>query len=110
MNPYQQTRLGNTTLEVPSLGFGGGTLGDPNEVISEQQSLDTLGAAYDRGIRFYDTAPWYGVGKSEHRLGTFLRNQSRKEFLINTKVGRYLTRPGDVESFEQGRWAGGFPF
>ena len=110
MNPFASNRIGSTDLEVPSLGFGGGTLGDPNEVISEERSLETLGEAYKSGIRFYDTAPWYGVGKSEHRLGTFLRNQPRGEFLINTKVGRYFTRPENADTFTQARWAGGLPF
>ena len=105
MNP-----IGSTELEVPSLGFGGGTLGDPDEVISEQRSLDTLGDAFGLGIRFFDTAPWYGIGKSEHRLGAFLRNQPRSDFTINTKVGRYFTRPENLDTFQQLRWAGGLPF
>lgn len=110
MNPFQKNRIGETELEIPSLGFGGGTLGDPEEITSEVQSLETLGVAYESGIRFYDTAPWYGIGKSEQRLGAYLRNQPRGGFFINTKVGRYFTRPENVDTFSQGRWAGGLPF
>lgn len=97
-------------MTSPQLGFGGGTLGDPNEIVSETQSFETLNEAYRSGITYFDTAPWYGVGKSEHRLGTFLRNQPRKSFSINTKVGRYLTRPENLDAFSQNRWAGGLPF
>ncbi len=110
MNPFKTNRIGKTELEIPNLGFGGGTLGDPDVVVTEQQSFDTLAEAYDKGIRFYDTAPWYGIGKSEHRLGSSLREQSRADFVLNTKVGRYLTRPDDVDTFGQGRWAGGLSF
>ena len=110
MNPFQSNRIGDTDLSIPSLGFGGGTLGDPEQMTTEPNALDTLGEAYDLGIRFYDTAPWYGLGKSEHRLGAFLRNQDRQKFWLNTKVGRFLTRPKNVDTFEQQRWAGGLPF
>jgi len=97
-------------MTVPQLGFGGGTLGDPNELDSEIQSLETLDEAFQSGIRFYDTAPWYGIGKSEHRLGAYLRNQPRESFVLNTKVGRYLSRPEDVSNVKQVRWVGGLPF
>lgn len=110
MDPLKQNRIADTEMFVSQFGFGGGTLGDPNEIISEHQSLDTLTASYSSGITFYDTAPWYGNGKSEHRLGTFLRTQARGTFTLNTKVGRYYTRPQDVETFHQDRWLGGFQF
>lgn len=110
MNPFKLNRVANTGLEVTRMGFGGGTLGDPNEIISEVRSLETIDAAFSAGIKFYDTAPWYGNGKSEHRLGTYLRNQPRDSFSLNTKVGRYYTRPDDVGAFQQPRWLGGLPF
>jgi D-threo-aldose 1-dehydrogenase len=65
-----------------------------------------LDAAWESGIRYFDTAPYYGHGQSEHRIGRFLRNRPRDEFLLSTKVGRVL-RPGAGQS---GRWAGGLAF
>lgn len=97
-------------MTVPALGFGGGTLGDPNEVISEQQAHETLDTAYQSGIRFFDTAPWYGLTKSEHRVGHYLRQKPRDSFSLNTKVSRIFSRPDDPKTFHQERWKGGLPF
>lgn len=110
IDPFCKRPLGQSGLQVPQLGFGGGTLGDPVEVISEEQAQQTLATAYDLGISFFDTAPWYGLTKSEHRIGTFLRQKPRDSFVLNTKVGRVFSRPDDLTSFSQDRWAGGLPF
>ncbi len=103
-----------TGLRLPVMGQGCGTLGDPDEVISEMQAQQTLQAAWDGGIRYFDTAPWYGNTKSEHRLGYFLRQQPRDEFVVTTKVGRVYSRPMDPENFDRSpwmkRWQGGLPF
>lgn len=110
IDPFSKRPLGQSGLQVPQLGFGGGTLGDPAEVISEEQAQQTLATAYDLGVSFFDTAPWYGLTKSEHRIGHFLRQKPRDSFAINTKVGRVFSRPDDPASFSQDRWAGGLPF
>jgi D-threo-aldose 1-dehydrogenase len=110
IDPFKTRKLGNSDLMVPCFGFGGGTLGDPNEVTSDEQAQATLAVAYDAGIRYFDTAPWYGLTKSEHRMGQFLRNQPRDSFCLNTKVGRVFRRPDNPETFSQDRWKGGFPF
>ena len=83
------------------MGLGCGTLGDPDAVISEAQAQATLEAAWESGIRYFDTAPWYGNTKSEHRLGYFLRQKPRDQFVIATKVGRVYRRPERPESFHQ---------
>jgi D-threo-aldose 1-dehydrogenase len=70
----------------------------------------TLQAAWNGGIRYYDTAPFYGLGLSEHRLGDFLLDQPRAEFLVTTKIGRVLHRPADPQSFDRGSWGGGLNF
>ena len=88
MNPLQSRRLGNTAAELPILGFGGAPLGELFEKIDEAQSAETLDAAYSLGIRYYDTAPWYGHGLSEHRTGGLLRCHPKKDFILSTKVGR----------------------
>ncbi len=61
-------------------------------------------------MRYYDTAPWYGRGLSELRLGAFLRSKPRDAFLLTTKVGRTLKRPRDPETFDRSPWVGGLSF
>ena len=82
--------IGRTNAAVTKLGLGGAPLGDLFTCISDEQALDIQQAAWDAGVRYYDTAPFYGYGKSEHRVGQFLRQQPRSEFHISTKVGRVL--------------------
>lgn len=103
-------RVGATALSLPVFGFGGAHLGELYAKVDEAQSRATLDAAWDAGIRFYDTAPWYGRGLSEHRLGGFLRTRPREDFVVNTKVGRTLVRPKDPKTFDTAPWAGGLPF
>jgi D-threo-aldose 1-dehydrogenase len=105
-----QRRVGKTSLDLPIFGFGGAHLGELYARVDEAQSHATLSAAWDAGVRFYDTAPWYGRGLSEHRMGGFLRTKPRSDFVINTKVGRTLVRPADVASFSTAPWTGGLPF
>ena len=90
MNTIKTRTVGQTGLEVTEMGMGGAPIGDLFELVSETQAQNTLQAAWDAGIRYFDTAPFYGYGKSEHRLGHFLRQQNREEFAISTKVGRVL--------------------
>lgn len=75
MNSLPARRIGQTELEVSVLGLGGAPLGDLYERIPEERALATLETAYRRGIRFFDTAPLYGHGLSEHRLGHVLRSK-----------------------------------
>ncbi|HSA80935.1 MAG TPA: aldo/keto reductase, partial [Geminicoccaceae bacterium] len=84
--------------------------GDPWEVIDEARADLTVEAAYAAGIGFFDTSPWYGNGKSEHRLGRVLRTKPRESFVLSTKVGRVYFRPEDPKTFRHARWAGGLPF
>ena len=110
MDPFETSPIGRTALRAPRLGFGAGTLGDPFEVIPEHQADLTLECAYAAGITYFDTAPWYGNGKSEQRLGRVLQTKPRAEFKVSTKVGRVYRRPADVATFSQSRWLGGLPF
>ena len=103
-------RVGKTALELPVFGFGAAHLGELYAKLDEPLSRATLDAAWQKGVRFYDTAPWYGRGLSEHRLGGFLRTKPREEFFVNTKVGRILRRPADPATFSTAPWAGGLPF
>ncbi len=84
-------RLGSLDLHVPRLGFGGapvGRLTDANEAAAVVEH------ALDKGIRFLDTAPLYGAGRSEVHIGRVLAGRPRSEFLIATKVGRLVNRYG----------------
>ena len=107
-------RVAASQLTLPAMGLGCGTLGDPDLVISEHQAQQTLETAWNGGLRYFDTAPWYGNTKSEHRVGFFLRQKPRQDFVVTTKVGRVYRRPKQPESFESSpwmaRWRGGLPF
>ncbi|HJP30145.1 MAG: aldo/keto reductase [Candidatus Latescibacteria bacterium] len=110
MKAPSKRRLGETDVEVSEFGFGGAPLGELFVTVPEPQAQATLSAAWDGGIRYYDTAPFYGYGQSEHRIGHFLRQQSRDDFILSTKIGRVLTPTRDLTSFDRGVWAGGLPF
>jgi D-threo-aldose 1-dehydrogenase len=85
-------------------------LGDLWERIPEVRAQATFAAAWNNGVRYFDTAPWYGNTLAEQRLGHFLRQQPRAGFAISTKVGRVYARPKDSEAFDPGFWAGGLQF
>jgi D-threo-aldose 1-dehydrogenase len=72
------------------LGFGAAPIGNLGRVVSDDDARGALEAAWEGGVRYYDTAPHYGLGLSERRLGAFLREHPRDEFVISTKAGRLL--------------------
>lgn len=110
-NLFQSRRkVADTALELPAFGMGTAHLGELYAKVEESVSQATLAAAWDGGVRYFDTAPWYGRGLSEHRLGAFLRTKPRGEFVITTKVGRTLHRPSDPTTFDRGPWTGGLNF
>jgi Aldo/keto reductase family len=87
-------------LRLSILGFGGTTLGGRHVYadVDEAQAAATVGEAWARGVRYFDTAPFYGTGASEVRLGRALRRFARGEYVLSTKVGRRLEPlpPGEV--------------
>ena len=102
--------LGRAGAAVSEIGLGGAPLGDLFEVIGETTAQEILKAAWNGGIRYFDTAPFYGYGKSEHRVGHFLRQRERPRLALSTKVGKVLRPTRDPSSFDSGFWAGGLPF
>jgi D-threo-aldose 1-dehydrogenase len=86
------------------LGMGGAPLGNLYTAIPEAEALATVEAAWEAGIRFYDTAPHYGAGLSEKRMGEVLRAKPRDALVLSTKVGRRLVPdenvPAKAENFE----------
>ena len=109
MDPYQLRRLGRTNLHLPAVGLGTATIGDMRGAIPEAQALATVEAAWAAGISFYDTAPWYGRGKSELRLGAALRPKPRDAYVLTTKIGRTLHRPADPQAFAAAMVDGSLP-
>ncbi|MCJ8153421.1 aldo/keto reductase [Chryseobacterium sp. SSA4.19] len=77
--------------ENHKLGLGGVAIGTAFKALTDEESHDVLQKAWDLGIRYYDTSPWYGLTKSERRFGKFLAGQNRDEFIFSTKVGRLFT-------------------
>ncbi|HEX4254151.1 MAG TPA: aldo/keto reductase [Streptosporangiaceae bacterium] len=82
--------LGRAALEVTVIGFGGAAPGNFGQARSDEEAAAALAAAWDGGIRYFDTAPHYGLGLSERRVGAALRDHPRSEFVLSTKVGRLL--------------------
>lgn len=82
--------LPGSGLDVLPLGYGTSPLGNLSRVTSDETALAAVDAAWDAGIRYYDTAPHYGLGLAERRLGAALRGRPRREYLLSTKVGRLL--------------------
>jgi D-threo-aldose 1-dehydrogenase len=75
---------------LPTLGYGAANVGNLFRALTDEEAHDVLQAAWDAGIRYFDTAPHYGLGLSERRLGAFLRGKPRNEYVVSTKVGRLL--------------------
>jgi D-threo-aldose 1-dehydrogenase len=94
-------RLGGTDLEVSRMILGCASIGGLFSPTDPQTAEDALAAAWATGVRTFDTAPHYGVGLSEERLGAFLADKTRTEFVVSTKVGRLLVPTDeDVEGAE----------
>lgn len=103
-------QLGTTEAHVTELGFGTAPLGDLFQPVTDGTARSTLRAAWKTGIRYYDTSPWYGYGKSELRLGEFLRQKRHGSYVLSTKVGRVFKATRNLKTFERGAWSGGLPF
>lgn len=97
-------RLGNGGLAFTELGFGTAPLGNLYRAISDDEAHATLEAAWAAGVRYYDTAPLYGLGLSEARLNRFLRDKPRDSYVLSSKVGRYLVPATDATRDGQGKW------
>ncbi|WDG18261.1 aldo/keto reductase [Microbacterium sp. Clip185] len=77
-------------LTVSDVGFGAAQLGNLYRVTTDDEASGAVDTAWARGIRYFDTAPHYGVGLSEKRLGHALQGRRREDFVVSTKVGRAL--------------------
>ncbi|GAA3870904.1 aldo/keto reductase [Streptomyces lacrimifluminis] len=88
--PMPVHALGRSGVEVTGLAFGAAAIGNLFTEVTEEEAHDAVSAAWGAGIRYFDTAPHYGIGLSERRLGAALREHPRSAYTISTKVGRRL--------------------
>jgi D-threo-aldose 1-dehydrogenase len=109
MQASETRRLGKSGVEVTIMGFGGAPLGNMYQALSDADAWATVRACYEAGIRYFDTAPLYGYGLSEHRVGEALRGRQRDSFVLSTKVGRLL-KPGDPKTLAHGQFKDALPF
>ena len=86
-------------------GLGGVAAGSAFHVNSDEQIRQMLEAAWDSGVRYFDTSPWYGLGLSERRMGQFLYNKKREDYVLSTKIGRILEPDADFQ-MPDGIWKG----
>ncbi|MFH0172749.1 aldo/keto reductase [Streptomyces cacaoi] len=82
--------LGRSGVPVSPLAFGAAVIGNLFTEVGEEQAHEAVAAAWQQGIRYFDTAPHYGLGLSERRLGAALREHPRSQYTVSTKVGRRL--------------------
>ena len=97
-------RIGNGGLTFTELGCGSAPLGNLYYAISDDEAHATLEAAWEVGMRYYDTAPQYGLGNSERRMGRFLRPKQRADYVLSTKVGRLLALSRPEDRLGIGKW------
>ncbi|MFJ8114245.1 aldo/keto reductase [Streptomyces sp. NPDC096132] len=97
-------KIHDTSVSLTELGFGASVIGNLYRVTPAEDAAAAVDAAWEAGIRYFDTAPHYGLGLSERRLGAALRGRPRAEYVISSKVGRLLVpnekpRGTDTEGF-----------
>jgi D-threo-aldose 1-dehydrogenase len=90
---FETRQIGQTDVKTSVVSFGTAAIASIYVEVTDQAAREVLDAAWDAGVRYFDTAPHYGRGRGEARLGALLADKSRDEYVISTKVGRVL-RPG----------------
>jgi len=88
---FKKRQIGKTKLQVTELGFGAATLGNLYRPMSDSDAQDSITKSMELGLNQFDTAPYYGFGLSERRVGNALRQYDSKDYVLSTKVGRILT-------------------
>jgi D-threo-aldose 1-dehydrogenase len=98
LSPVQRRRLGRTDVWLPALGLGGAGLGNLYRPIEDDTAILTIRWALNEGIDYLDTAPHYGFGLSEKRIGEALSRLDRRSVTLSTKVGRVLSATKNVDA------------
>lgn len=88
--PLPTREVRSTGVHLTELGFGAAVIGNLYRAVDDETARAAVDAAWDAGVRYFDTAPHYGLGLSERRLGEALRGRPRDEFVVSSKVGRLL--------------------
>src|SRR3984957_2560924 len=109
MPTWNTRQVGRTALRVTEIGLGTATLAGRRFNIDQPTGQAIVRAAWDAGIRYVDTAPFYGVGAAEHRVGDALRQEDRDSWVLSTKVGRLLKPHPGARATEDGGLSP-FPF
>ncbi|HYQ55217.1 MAG TPA: aldo/keto reductase [Pseudomonas sp.] len=109
MHVAQKRKWMRSGIETSVMGFGAAQLGNFLKPIDEESAHELVDAVWQAGIRFFDTAPSYGHGLSEARIGHRLRWKPRDEFVLSTKVGRLLS-PRRRQDIDFRPWVDGLPF
>jgi D-threo-aldose 1-dehydrogenase len=99
LDPGERRRLGGSDVQVTCFGFGGAPLGERFVRVSNEAADAIIETAYGVGINYFDTAPQYGQGKSEARLGRVLQTKPRESYVLSTKVGHLYEPPADPAAF-----------
>jgi D-threo-aldose 1-dehydrogenase len=87
MPVFEKRRIGRTSLEVTALGLGSATLGASRIKVSHEEAEAVVSAAWAAGVRYIDTAPYYGFGRAERCVGDAMRGVPRDEWVLSTKSG-----------------------
>lgn len=98
MDPLKRRVLGSTGLELTQLGLGGTSVGSLYGPVDDETATATVRRAYELGVRYFDTAPYYGHGSSERRFGAALAQRPRGSYVLSTKVGRLLVADATGET------------
>ena len=110
MDPTTLRPVGRSGLKVTQFGYGSAPLSGFRDQIPELDAIDTVIAAYEGGVRLFDSSPYYGYGRAELRVGAALRDRPRGEFVLSTKIGRWLTAIPPGTTAPAGWRTGGVPF
>ena len=100
MTGFEKRSLGRTSVEVTVLGLGCATLGGHRVPVTPEEAEATVRAAWEKGVRYVDCAPFYGYGQAERCAGDALREMPRDEWVLSTKVGRLLRPRTQVPASE----------
>src|SRR6201996_2568327 len=103
MPTWEKRQIGRTRLQVTTLGLGTATMGGSRIPVTQSEGQAIVTAAWDAGVRYVDTAPFYGVGAAERRVGDALRDKPRDQWVLSTKVGRLLRPKTDAAPSTDGR-------
>lgn len=107
--PFRRRKLGRAAVEVTELGLGTAPLGELFERVDDAEAARLIEAAWQGGVRYFDTSPWYGRGLAEHTLGRALYRRPRADYVVSTKIGRVLRRPLGPGAIKD-QWLGGLEF